>query len=79
MIDVTVTERFQTTVDPLMQRALGIRIMGAASNFEAARSLLDQETDGASQRWAGELLKDWKLRVAGPRPRRIWAALARAR
>lgn len=43
------------------------------------RSLLDQEADGASQRWAGELLKDWKLRVAGPRPRRIWAVLARAR
>ena len=29
------------------------------------RTLLEQEADGASQRWAGELLKDWKLRVAG--------------
>ncbi|RZJ40530.1 MAG: hypothetical protein EON86_12215 [Brevundimonas sp.] len=39
-IPVSVTERHQTTIDPLMQRALGIRIMGAASNFEAARDLL---------------------------------------
>jgi len=39
-IDVTVTERFQTTVDPLMQRALGIRLMAPASVIEEARALL---------------------------------------
>lgn len=39
-IRVMVTARHQTTIDPLMQRALGIRIMVAASNVEAARTLL---------------------------------------
>lgn len=39
-IDVTVTERFQTTVGPLMQRALGIRLMAPASRIEEARALL---------------------------------------
>lgn len=39
-IDVSVTERFQTTVDPLMQRALGIRLMGPASVIAEARDLL---------------------------------------
>ncbi|WP_313575489.1 hypothetical protein [Brevundimonas sp.] len=39
-IEVSVTERFQTTVDPLMQRALGIRLMGRADQMEQARDLL---------------------------------------
>ena len=39
-IDVTVTERFQTTVAPLMQRALGIRLMAPASVVPDARALL---------------------------------------
>lgn len=39
-IPVSVTERHQTTIDPLMQRALGIRLLGAASRVEEARSLL---------------------------------------
>lgn len=39
-IPVFVTERFQTTINPLMQRALGIRLLGAASNRREARSLL---------------------------------------
>ncbi|MNR33616.1 hypothetical protein D3C85_1513010 [compost metagenome] len=34
------TERFQTTVDPLMQRALGLRLMGRADQAEQARDLL---------------------------------------
>jgi len=42
------------------------------------RSLLGQEGD-ASQRWAQHLLDGWSARVDGPRPRRIWASLARAR
>ena len=39
-IEVSVTERFQTTVDPLMQRALGIRLMAPASVVAEARALL---------------------------------------
>jgi hypothetical protein len=45
-IDVTVTERFQTTVDPLMQRALGIRLMAPASTIDAARVLLARVNAG---------------------------------
>lgn len=45
-IDVTVTERFQTTVDPLMQRALGIRLMAPASRIEEARALLARAQAG---------------------------------
>jgi hypothetical protein len=45
-IRVEVTERFQTTVDPLMQRALGIRLLGAASSVEEARSLLARAQAG---------------------------------
>lgn len=45
-IPVSVTERHQTTIDPLMQRALGIRILGAASNVEAARDLLARARSG---------------------------------
>lgn len=45
-IPVSVTERHQTTIDPLMQRALGIRLMAAASNAEEARSLLARARAG---------------------------------
>ncbi len=39
-LEVEVTERFQTTVDPLMQRALGLRLMARADQAETARDLL---------------------------------------
>lgn len=39
-IEVSVTERFQTTLDPLMQRALGIRLMAPSSVVSEARTLL---------------------------------------
>lgn len=39
-IPVSVTERYQTTIDPLMQRALGIRLLGSPSHLDAARVLL---------------------------------------
>ncbi|QLQ12487.1 MAG: hypothetical protein HZY74_03170 [Brevundimonas sp.] len=39
-IDVEVTERFQTTVDPLMQRALGIRLLAHDVDVAQARDLL---------------------------------------
>jgi len=45
-IDATVTERFQTTVDPLMQRALGIRLMAPASMIDEARGLLARVNAG---------------------------------
>ena len=45
-IEVSVTERFQTTVDPLMQRALGIRLMGRADQAEQARDLLNRARAG---------------------------------
>ena len=45
-IPVTVTERFQTTVDPLMQRALGIRLMARGSDVPAARDLLARANAG---------------------------------
>lgn len=45
-IEVHLTERFQTTVDPLMQRALGIRLMGPASVVVEARALLARANAG---------------------------------
>lgn len=43
------------------------------------RSLLDEESSTATQRWAQLLLKGWGTRVPGPRARRVWSSLARAR
>jgi len=43
------------------------------------RSLLDEDSSTAAQRWAQHLLKGWGTRVPGPRPRRVWSSLARAR
>ena len=43
------------------------------------RSLLDGDASSAAQRWAQHLLKGWGTRVPGPRPRRVWSSLARAR
>lgn len=45
-IEVSVTERFQTTVDPLMQRALGIRLLGRADQAAEARDLLERARGG---------------------------------
>ncbi|WP_312122488.1 hypothetical protein [Brevundimonas diminuta] len=45
-IEVSVTERFQTTIDPLMQRALGIRLMGRADQASQARDLLARAGTG---------------------------------
>lgn len=43
------------------------------------RSPLDEDAGNAAQRWAQQLLKGWGTRVPGPRARRVWASLARAR
>lgn len=45
-VEVDVTERFQTTVDPLMQRALGLRLMGRADQADRARDLLTRVRAG---------------------------------
>lgn len=45
-IEVSVTERFQTTIDHLMQRALGIRLMGPADQAARARDLLARAGTG---------------------------------
>lgn len=45
-LDVDVTERFQTTVDPLMQRALGLRLMAPAHQADEAKALLEQVAAG---------------------------------
>lgn len=45
-VKVDVTERFQTTIDPLMQRALGLRLMGRADQADQARDLLARARAG---------------------------------
>lgn len=57
-IEVTITERFQTTVDPLMQRALGIRLMAPASRIPEARALLARVQAGEFATSDGDDLPD---------------------
>lgn len=66
-IDATVTERFQTTVDPLMQRALGIRLMAPASLIPEARDLLARVQAGEFATTEGDDLEemDTGTRAAG--------------
>lgn len=66
-IEVTVTERFQTTVDPLMQRALGIRLMAPASLIPEARALLARVQAGEFATTDGDDLEDMatSTRAAG--------------
>src|SRR5690606_36838699 len=45
-IAVEVTERHQTTIDPLMQRALGLRLMVPQHQAEAAQALLRRVAAG---------------------------------
>lgn len=45
-IETSLAERHLTTMDPLMQRALGIRVMTSSSRVEEARSLLSRVRDG---------------------------------
>ena len=53
-IEVSVTERFQTTVDPLMQRALGIRLLGRSDQAPEARDLLARARAGEFATEEGE-------------------------
>lgn len=43
------------------------------------RSLLADDDGNATHRWGQQLLRNWPARVAGPRPRRLYASLARTR
>ncbi|MCF7751750.1 squalene/phytoene synthase family protein [Bacillus subtilis subsp. subtilis] len=43
------------------------------------RSLLANGQGTAAQQWAQQLLARWPARIAGPRPRRMYASLARTR
>jgi hypothetical protein len=71
-IEVSVTERFQTTIDPLMQRALGIRLMAPASLIPEARALLARVQAGEFATSDGDDLPD----VAGTRSAGTVLALA---
>ena len=75
-IDVTVTERFQTTVDPLMQRALGIRLMAPASRIEEARALLARVHAGefATEEGDAVILEPVEQTPRRPRTDEEWAA-----
>ena len=70
-IRVMVTERYQTTIDPLMQRALGIRIMVAASNEEDARALLSRAQAGEFAEADGD-----DIETGGPATRGVTTAMA---
>lgn len=72
-IEATVTERFQTTVDPLMQRALGIRLMAPASRIGEARTLLARAQAGEFSTDDGDDLDDME-----PGTRRVGTLMALA-
>ena len=67
-VEVSVTERFQTTLDPLMQRALGIRLMVPAVMADQARDLLARAQSGE---FASDEGDDLPVRAA-----RTWAVAA---
>lgn len=66
-LEVSVTERFQTTLDPLMQRALGIRLMAPASVVQEARDLLARVQAGEFATAEGDDLREMETgtRAAG--------------
>lgn len=72
-IDVSVTERFQTTVDPLMQRAFGIRLMAPASLVPEARDLLARARAGEFASDEGDDLAEMT-----PETRRVGTVMALA-
>jgi hypothetical protein len=45
-VDVTLTERHQTTIDPVMQRAFGLRLLAPTHPADAARDLLARAQAG---------------------------------
>lgn len=65
-VEVLVTERYQTTLDPLMQRALGIRLMVPAAMAAQTRDLLARAQSGEFATDEGDDLP--------PRQTRTWVA-----
>lgn len=63
---------------PVVLQALAQRLHEAGV-AAVPRSLLAQGDGDAAQRWGQQLLRDWPARASGPRPRRLYASLARAR
>ena len=63
---------------PVVLQALAQRLHEAGV-AAVPRSLLAQADGDPAQRWAQQLVRQWPARVAGPRPRRLYASLARAR
>src|SRR5690606_31759768 len=66
-IEASVIERFHTTVDPLMQRALGIRLMAPAPMLDEARDLLARARAGEFATDEGDDIEptDGRTRAAG--------------
>jgi len=63
---------------PVLVQTLAQRLHEAGVGA-VPRSLLDAGHGDAAQLWAQQLLAGWPSRVAGPRPRRLYASLARSR
>jgi hypothetical protein len=63
---------------PIVLQALAQRLQEAGVGA-VPRALLAQDDGNAPQRYAAHLLAQWPSRVAGPRPRRMYASLARTR
>jgi hypothetical protein len=63
---------------PVLVQTLAQRL-NAAGVAAVPRSLLAAGDGDASQRWGQQLLARWPARVPGPRARRMYASLARAR
>jgi len=66
------------TTTPVVLQTLAQRLHEAGV-AAVPRALLAQGEQDVTQRWGQQLLRDWPARVAGPRPRRLYASLARTR
>lgn len=63
---------------PVLTQTLAQRLHDSGGDA-VPQNLKSTDAEQSSQHWATELLAHWPLRVAGPRPRRLYASLARAR
>lgn len=63
---------------PVVLQTLAQRLQEAGVGA-VPRALLAQDDGDAPQRYAAHLFQQWPARIAGPRPRRMYASLARTR
>lgn len=75
-IGVDVTERHQTTIDPLMQRALGLRLMVPEHQAEAARALLRRVAAGEFAEADVDIDTDEDLAVRGATTQAVGTGMA---